>query len=427
MQITILDHYSGKKEVLEGDECQIRIQLYEKFPWILHELGGGVDTSELVSAIDKTQQYSSLISSVELLKTEVLEKCDQISESLEQAAEFLSGQETDEDKYHEALLLFDGDEKKALLASHGLEPSEANVKALEAVSCNLNKTEEEVIVFNEVRPATESGIDFALAVQRASDSGDVNVIRFKTGKHSGGTLIAKDNVSHLTLLLKPGKGKSPATGEDQVQASASQREAAFFAVAAAWGLGKYVPECHLLTIDGKEYAAIKFLSPQYWENGQEFKERDPNGPRRALSLYTLDVIKWAAIDYILGNPDRNSGNVMFCNGEVRLIDHGSAFAGVDFKPGHDKFSFVPFYLRALAAGDFNKLSPEQKLRSLPRLSAVLEGEFKHWLISLDSGLMSKLLIINGVDPVASLARLELLKDALDYQPADLAVLSNWVL
>ncbi len=203
------------------------------------------------------------------------------------------------------------------------------------------------IVFNEVKPANESGIDFALAVERASKAGKVGIIKFKAGKHSGGTLIAKDPVSRITLLLKPGSGpQSPAAGESQTEASQSQREAAFFAVAAAWGLGKYVPECHLLVIDGKEYAAIKFLPPEYWENGQQFKERDPNGPRRTLSLFLADIFKWATLDYVLGNPDRNSGNVMFCQGEVKLIDHGSALAGIDFKPAHDKFSFVPFYLRA---------------------------------------------------------------------------------
>lgn len=431
MQISVLDLYTNEKQIFEGSEAEVRVELYHAFPWLLHEYGYGVDTSELVNAIDRTQQYSALISSVELTKSEILIKCDQSKDynSLEQAAEFLSGKPTDEDKYKEALLLFDGDESKALLACHGLEPTKANVQALGAISLNLNKSEEETtnIVFNEIKPATESGIDFALSVKRASDSGNIKVIKFKTGKHSGGTLIAKDSVSHITLLLKPGKGKSPATGEDQVQATASQREAAFSAVAAAWGLGKYVPECHLLIIDGKDYAAIKFLPPDFWENGQELKERDPNSPRRVLSLYLKDIFKFAAIDYILGNPDRNSGNVMFCQGEIKLIDHGSAFAGIDFKPGRDKYSFVPFYLRALSAGDFNKLSPEQKLKSLPRLPAVLEGEFKHWLISLDSDIMRKLLIINGVEPTPSLARLELIKEALDFQPADMAVLSNWVL
>lgn len=430
MQITILDLYTNQKQIFEGSDAEVRVKLYETFPWLLHELGYGTDTSELVNAIDKTQQYSALISSVELTKSEILIKCDQSKDynSLEQAAEFLSGKPTDEDKYHEALLLFDGDEKAALLASHGLEPSKDNIKALEAISVNFNKSEEDTnFVFNEVKPATESGLDFALAVKRASDSGNINIIKFKTGKHSGGTLIAKDPVTRITLLLKPGKGKNPATGENQVTATPSQREAAFFAVAAAWGLGKYVPECHLLNIDNKEYAAIKFLSPEYWENGQEFKERDPNGPRRVLSLYLSDIFKWAAIDYIIGNPDRNSGNVMFCQSEVKLIDHGSAFAGVDFKPGHDKFSFVPFYLRALAPGDFNKLSPEQKLKSLPRLPAVLEKDFNKWLIKLDADLMRKLFIINNVDPVASLARLELIKESLKFQPADVAILSNWVL
>jgi hypothetical protein len=433
MQCTVLDHYTNKQQIFEGSDAEVRLELYENFPWLLAiEYDGNVQS--LVQILDRSQQYSAIISSVELEKKEETFYSYQAKDIdlLTEAAEFLSGVKVDDCKYRAELLARDGDEKAALLACCGLEPTKENLKALGAVVCNLNKSEDkyEPVHFKEVIAANESGMEFAKAVKRASDADRIRRINLGAGKHSKGTLVARDPESKAHILLKPGHGKqNPALGEEQNPATQSQREAAFYAVASAWGIGKFVPECYLLFLDGEECAAMTFLAYQ-WTNGGDLKEKekDPNLARRILSMYAAsgELYKWAVLDYVLGNPDRHSGNVMFRQGEVRLIDHGSALAGIDFRPAQDKYSFIPYYIRAVAPGDFDKLSPAQKLLSLPRLYTPINEEFGKWIQGLSEEPLSKLLIISGIDPLPSLARLDTIKEAAKIQSPDMAIITTWV-
>jgi hypothetical protein len=133
------------------------------------------------------------------------------------------------------------------------------------------------------------------------------------------------------------------------------------------------------------------------------------------------------MDYILANPDRNAGNIMFRDGHVKLIDHGSALAGIDFNPAFDNHAFVPYYLRVFASGGFGKMTPEQRLKALPRLNAEGEKKLSEWIGRLNKEVLQKILIPYGIDPTPELARLELLKFACSVQSADLAVLSVWTI
>jgi hypothetical protein len=439
LQVTVYNHLDNDRKVYEGSDLDVKSAIFKDHPYLLHHLGWDTSIEDLVRSLDRSQHFSAIISSVSLIKREMviarnaqIFNKDRYMESIRSACEFLSGFKASDLAVRQALLANDGDEKVAMLDAHNIIPSKANLEALEAVLvASLDKSEileDAPVAFNEVEAFNEGGKEFAEMVKRASKDAAINAIKLGVGKHSKGTLIAKDPETHLSLILKPGAGKqNPASGEKQNPASQSVREAAFYAIAAAWGLGKFLPECHLLIIDGIEYAAMQFLQSQ-WVNGNELKAEDPNKANRLLHIYLVDgsLHKLAALDYVNANPDRHSGNVMFCGPEIRLIDHGSALAGIDFKPPTDKYSFVPYYLRVFCRGGFSRVSVDEKVLALPRVNPSVEKELGEWLLKLDGGIVQKLLISYNIDPVPELARLDFLKFACGIQPADLAVNSAWV-
>jgi hypothetical protein len=158
----------------------------------------------------------------------------------------------------------------------------------------------------------------------------------------------------------------------------------------------------------------------------DLKAHDPGLPKRLLSLYNDSTLhKWAAMDLVLGNPDRNAGNIMASGDKVKLIDHGSCFAGFKFDPAKDGISFVPYYLRPDVQG-FTQMTTNDKLRSLPRLNAQNEAKLRRWILDLNPELMGQIMTQYGIDSGPEKDRLQKLQQALGYQTADLAVLSQWV-
>lgn len=225
-----------------------------------------------------------------------------------------------------------------------------------------------------------------------------------------------------------GASPGPQAGVNESGASQAKREAAFYAVAQAWGLAEYFPEAHLLLIGGREYAALKLLGTSY-EDLNAVRAADPGAPRRLFLLFRPDgtLHKWAALDAILGNADRNAGNVMVRGDKVKLIDHGSAFAGTGFAPATDRNTFVPYYLRALAPSNFSQLAPHDRLHALPRLSTAAEPAFRAWLEALDPEGLAATLHRYGIDAGPAVARLHALRASAGHMAADLAVNSFWTL
>ena len=439
MQVIVHNHFNDQKKVFEGTEQDVRFEILNDFPYLLSKYGSDASVDILVKDLDRSQNTSAVISSIVLSKAEVelpqtpeaqFFPKDQYLELVREAAEFMAGIPCDEETLRRTLQANDGDEKVACLVAVGLEPSDSNLAALSAVmNVRLAKSEQEPLIFSKVEAFSDSGTNFADMIKRAVSAQSIKEIQFRAGKHSKGTLLAKDPETFTQLLLKPGAGKqNPALGESQVQASQSVREAAFYAVADAWGLAKDLPECRLLYLDDQEYAAMQFL-PQKWVNGNDLRRQDPNAARRYLSPYLIqgDVHRWAVMDYILANPDRNAGNIMFRDGHIKLIDHGSALAGIDFNPAFDNHAFVPYYLRVFASGGFGKMTPEQRLKALPRLNAEGEKKLAEWVSRLNKEVLQKILIPYGIDPTPELARMELLKFSCSVQSADTAVLSVWTI
>lgn len=349
-----------------------------------------------------------------------------------EAAQFLAGgREAPLDKIRRALWEQDGEPEKTALFAYGLEPTDHNVKTLCAVM-GLNRPLRkslEVSRSARVEAGTPDAQPTAEAVQRAFRDEFVVPVKL-TGKHSQGSLLARDEQGGGgVFLLKPGSGAvSPAAGVAEESASQSRREVAFYAVASDWGLGAYVPETHLVTVDGKEYAAIKLL-PWNHQNLDRVRREDTSLPKKAFGGYLPDgtLHKWGALDFVTGQPDRHAGNLMIGeNNRISLIDAGSAFAGADFDPAHDKNSFVPYYLRYAAPAGFNNLSTEDRLKYMPRLSAKSGGELAVWLEGLDPARLKAILSMDGIDPEPSLSRLARLKMLAQEMPTDLAVNRIWV-
>jgi hypothetical protein len=330
----------------------------------------------------------------------------------------------------EVLLKHDGDVEVAALAAYGLDLTEDNLYALRGLvgSSTLQKAEPVALPTpQDITPAHPDASQAAEEVRRAFDAGTFHYAQLN-GKHSNGAMIGVDAQSSHRYLLKPGSGdNSPAAGVHEENASQSRREAAFWHCAEFMGLGEYIPRADLLYIDGREVAAIQML-PRSFKNLGTAMKADPTLVPKCMRPYLVSGIlhKWAALDWILGNPDRHVQNLLYDEGThtLRMIDHGSAMAGRSFAPAHDNNSFVPYTLRGWTGVKFNSLDDGQKLRQMP--TAGIEGEkaLARWLQDLDADRLSAKLQSYGIDPEPAVERLEYLKMAPG--PKDQALNRLWL-
>lgn len=448
MRVVVTDWYEGgHPRVFEGDEPEVRADILHNYPFLAKKFGWQAPVDLLVRELDRTQAHSAHVDGGDLiLKSDIsagvnadvvadmVGAHDELAAAAEAAA-FLAGQPVpSRDALRMAMLQRDENVEEAALAAVGLPVDDQYRAALKAVmTASLAKAEVEVEKPTEKLPeevvsTTPGGERFAQLVRDAIKEKQLFPVKLG-GKHSSGSLLAYSPKDQVRILLKPGSGhQNPAAGEHDLSASQAKREAAFYALAESLGLQEALPEAHLLLLDGQEYAAMKLLGMDY-KNMNRLKSADAGAPRRLLHIYIADgtAHRWAALDYIGGNADRNAGNVMSRGHEVKLIDHGSAFAGDNFAPATDLATFVPYYLRAAAPADFAQLDPVKKLHALPRLSPQRDVELANWLHKLDEKAIGDRLVRFGIDPGPTLRRLHDLKSAASTTPASLAVNAAWVI
>jgi GNAT superfamily N-acetyltransferase len=260
----------------------------------------------------------------------------------------------------------------------------------------------------KIAPVRIEATETADAVQRAIDSGYINPVKLN-GKHSKGSMLAKDPQSKTIYLLKPGSGKnSPAKGVSEDPSSQSEREAGFWHVADYIGIGDTFPRADLILVNNHQTAALELL-PYNFHNLGEKKKQDAGLPIRILEPYRQNstLFKWSLLDYVLGNPDRHSQNIMVDedNKTVRLIDHGSALAGPSFDPSDDTNSFIPYYLRAWTDRKFTKMGPDDRLRYMPSLSARSEQIFDEWVADLNEHHIAQILQDYHINPSPAMQRI----------------------
>jgi len=343
-------------------------------------------------------------------------------------AQFLTSQVIDLSVVRQALMTNGGDPRDAVLTAYGLNTPEGQ-KAFDNVKqLKLHKTEDVLKA-----PKSIVGIDdpdFANVLKEAYKSNKIESIALG-GKHSSGSYIARDEKGN-NWLLKPGSGqRSPAAGVDETKGSQSRREACFSALAELLGIEE-VKAAHLLQIDGKEVAAIE-MWPMDWTNLHRTMYEDANIPQRALDRYLRNgkIFRWSVLDAIAGNGDRHGNNAMVSSAEdgnkIGLIDHGSAFAGPSFDPGHDKDSFIPYYLRAWAGPGFHGMDHEEQLDQMPKLSGEADEELAEWIEKLNEKEIESVMHRYGMDPTWVLARLNKIKMlVLETGSASVATNKFWL-
>jgi hypothetical protein len=444
MLVIVHNLYTDAKKSVEGTPREVEAELLRSYPFLnSHRPDDHGDVPNLVDHLNAEQVYEAEIvdhDKVPLHKSEngnLSPDEDEVVASMLghnyklfaalDAVKFLAGgAPADGQKVRQALWQADGDPEEAALLAYGLEPSEANLAALRGIQ-GLSKAEQEPVEPMEVQPGHPDANTTAEEVDQAFRDRFVLPIKLG-GKHSAGSMLARDQASGNTWLLKPGSGgQTPAAGAKQDPSTQSRREAAFYHMADAWHLADFVPHTDLLIINGREYAAMHLL-PWSYKGMDKLKAKDPQAGRAILGDYLKRGLlhRWAVLDFVLGNPDRHAGNLMVRDGDVKLIDHGSAFAGTAFDPAHDENSFTPFYLRAWADGKFSTMAPEAKLKVMPRLDHQTEENLKGWIDGLHVEDLDRVLLRYGVDPEPAKARLAQLKAQVAGQPADEAINKLWV-
>ena len=428
--VVVANNESGSRREFMGPDEEVVRQLLLAYPTLAASHPTGTP-AELVAELNRHQVYTAAqvdgLPPFKDLDRPYLSQAGRntaYAQALE-AAKFLGGgpSRPDDIAERQAYLEADGDPVAAALAAYRLDPSLA--EALQAVMAwaPLDKAEPPTLDVAKVEPFAQEGTDFAAAVGRAFAAKGVRPAHFN-GVHSSGTLLATDPKDHRTYILKAGQGGEGVPAVAEVRTTEPRREAISWSVLQAYGYSKAAPECHLVLADGRELAAIAML-PTDFQGLDQFQQHDPARARRLLKLHWLDLHRWATLDFILGNADRHSGNLMVRDDQVQLIDWGSALAGPDFSPGIDNRTFTPCYLRIFAPSDWSQLPPLKKAETLPRLNSQDESSLRNWVLSLGAEPLSVILPKYGVDPAPELGRLAKLQSLCQTLPADLALNQLW--
>ncbi len=337
----------------------------------------------------------------------------------------MAGHPADAELRRQAELEHGDDVVAVALAAHGLNPHDESLRmSIEAAiqGLRLAKNDFNVAVLPRVvMPAQEGAEHMASVIRQAYAANLVYEVRLG-GKHSAGTACAYDRQADRFWLLKPGSGRvSPAKGVNETPYSQSRREAAFAQAARSYeALRDYYPECWLLTVDGHETACMEVMGPGYRPAQKYGDAADLLKPYQD----SLDIFRWACLDWVLGNPDCHGGNVLVTeDGRVALIDHGSALAGNSFNPAADPDkSFIPYYLRVNQEIDWKAATADQKYRIFPHPTPEERETINTWMRGLGSSWEH---VVEALAPQALPACKQRLQALLSTEdPAD-ALLRAW--
>lgn len=453
MQVHVFNHWSDAEQTFEGkNEAVLCHKLEEAFPWLesgdsehhgdlealLEHLNssGGYEAEVVSDGLAKAEDYSTAgpfdVPGPSTLPSDMA-GFNPLASRPFRAVQFLTGRPEVSHQVARRAVAHQGSLVDAALAAYGMELTDEHRRAVMGATHLVDfgqYTKTDIPEGEEVKALSPDSEQTAEGVRDAFSNGEVKPATVD-GKHSKGSLIARDTQNDSVYFLKPGSGgTSPAVGVDQEDASPSNREAAFWRIADNWGLGNSVPRADIISIDGKEYAAIHML-PFTWSGIEKKAKGDYSVARQVFEPYRNrgTLHKWAVMDWALGNADRHADNILVPdnNKMAALIDHGSAFAGDAFHPGHDRNSFIPYYLRAWSGSDFDKLSAEQKLKVMPQAPVGVRAELHSWLEGISPEHLAAVCKSFGIDPGPSLRRLERLKKLANAMPVDQAVNRVWIM
>ncbi len=448
MKVIVYNLLDKTTETYEGDRPTIYAKMAADFPWYDNEDTAG-DVDRLVELVARDQYFQVQVEHDPLY----LQKNDEDAQGsvahmlghnyidwpeFKAAAVLAGDHEPSAHDIRVALMEHEQDRVAMALMAYGLPVDDEHRESIQAILDVQELTKgndiegEAPVQPQSIEAFASEGEETAEAIRRAFKRHQVFNVKLK-GKHSSGSMIAKDPDSHKSWLIKPGSTtQSPALGAQEDASSQSQREAAFYYLAKAWNLDQYLPQCDLLLVDGSTHWAVMELIPKDYLSLQESMKANVSGTMNLLNQYRLEgtLHRWGALDFVGGNTDRHGDNEMVDDEATRvyLIDHGSCFAGKSFDPARDKSTFIPYYLRPWSTytnSKLQQLSLPERVAQLPDTSREGELMLAHWLKDIHADSMKAILHRYGINPEPELQRLAQLKRLALAQGPSKAVNLLW--
>jgi hypothetical protein len=117
----------------------------------------------------------------------------------------------------------------------------------------------------------------------------------------------------------------------------------------------------------------------------------------------------------LGEADAHGQNMLTDGKTIKLIDHGTAFSGMDFDPKNDPNIFIPYFMRAGRIKD--KMSFTEKYAHMPSVkNQKAKEDIKVFFNNVDPVQISKTLEKYQIDPKPVVARWLLLTKLINVSP-----------
>jgi len=296
-----------------------------------------------------------------------------------EAARFMG--EADEagfDQIKRSLYLYD-EADEAALHCYGIPITEKNREHLHSVCSVLCGQPEKPILekfedLGMLEGIPKCGEDLVEAVNRGLANGKATAFSRPVAPNEKAMLIV-DFETDLNFILKPDT-HSITSGSSL---SSPIKEMGFYKVARILGLDKYVMNVGLARDAKQEEILVMQMLPRNYTILEEKRRIDPNCDRPILEQYLRDgmIFKWAVLDYVAGNPDRHSFNMMVnVEGDVIFVDHSSSMV-IDFDPSGED-TYIPYYLRAW--GVKARMSDKDKMRHMPTLHPEVGEEVREWVM-----------------------------------------------
>jgi hypothetical protein len=286
-----------------------------------------------------------------------------------------------------------------------------------ASDTKLNKSENGQ-KFEEFRSTFEKDSDISKQISELMRAGHTHSLK-NLGHFTHQSFVVGYDPEN-SWLVKVDVPNRPAV--ESLSGSQVAKEAAFYEVAKdIFGLENYTPKAvygKLLTENKQEVPAVAIkMYPEQFKPASEVYSQDKHKLLRTLApmLESGYIHKLAGVLYILGEADAHGQNILTDGKTIKLIDHGSAFAGMDFNPKEDENIFIPYFLRVGRIKD--KMSTEQKYDRMPRTtSQKAKDNIRAFLNNVDPKQLATILEKYNLDPKPVIARWLLVTKLINVSP-----------
>lgn len=308
---------------------------------------------------------------------------DPLVEAAFKAAKFFAGGAEPVATAREVLRIYEGDIVSAAMLAYELPMTEAMTDSINALlplfldpDNSLEKSEIQGVC-KAVLPHNSEDVNF---LNDAIGMGDVYKVK-TNGRSLDGYIVKTKNGQ---WFLKPNPPHATAHMFDN-DSTPSGREEAFFEICLRWDSHHFIPAAMWITFNDEEMSAIRLLPNTFFTLDELRRKGESVRVFNAINKYNNNglLLRWAVLDYLLGNIDRHGNNIMVGDLDtLTLIDHGLCFAVKDFNP-HNKNVFTPYYLRYAALDGFPSMPPADRYAKFPRPHISVIRGVDDWVKGLD--------------------------------------------